>query len=78
MADLKRYQMKDFVDLLEDTLKLHPNERAFFAEEVLKSLESPNLEIDKSWEEEAIKRYNAYKNNKVTAKNLDDVLSKYE
>ena len=70
--------MKDFVDLLEDTLKLHPNERAFFAEEVLKSLESPNLEIDKSWEEEAIKRYNAYKDNNVSVKNLEDVLQKYE
>ncbi len=70
--------MKDFADLLENTLKLHPNERAFFAEEILKSLESPNLEIDKSWEEEAIKRYNAYKNNKVAAKNLEDVLRKYE
>jgi len=70
--------MNDFTYLLEKTLKLHPNERAVFAEEVLKSLESPNLEIDKSWEEEAIKRYKAYKDKKITAKNLEDVLRKYE
>ena len=70
--------MKNFTDLLKNTLKLHPNERAIFAEEVLKSLESPNLEIDESWEKEAMKRYQAYKDNKDNAKKLEDVLSKYE
>ncbi len=70
--------MEDMAILLENTLKLPPNERAIFAEEVLKSLEQPNSEIDKVWAEEALKRYKAYKENKVSAKSLKDVLIKYE
>ena len=70
--------MEDFAVLLESSLKLHPNERAILVEEILKSLELPNDQIDKIWEEESLKRYKTYKQNKVNAKNLDDVLAKYE
>ena len=69
--------MTAFELLLENTLKLHPNERALLAEELLKSLDSPDVEIDKIWEEEAIKRYNAYKTNQIKAKDLNDVLRKF-
>lgn len=70
--------MDDFAVLLENTLKLHPNERAILAEEILKSLDQPNEQIDKIWKEEALKRYKAYKENKVGVKSVSDVLTKYE
>lgn len=70
--------MTNYELLLENTLKLHPNERALLADELLKSLESPNPEIDEIWREEAVKRYKAYKENKIKATSVQDVLAKYE
>jgi len=42
------------------------------------SLEKPDPDIEKLWKDEALKRYEAYKQKKIKAKDLDEVLKKYE
>ena len=69
--------MYSYEILLKNALKLRSIERAQLAEGLLRSLESPNDEIDKVWEEEALKRYEAYKQEKIKAKDLDEVMKRY-
>lgn len=64
--------------LLKDALKLRPVERAHLVEELMFSLEKPDPEINLIWEQEALKRYEAYKQNRTRAKDLEEVLKKYE
>ena len=63
--------------LLEDALKLRPAERAHLIEGLMASLEKPDPGIDSIWEQEALKRYEAYKQKRVKAKDLEMVLGKY-
>lgn len=64
--------------LLENALKLRPVERAHLIEGLMASLEKPDPEIDSIWEKEALKRYEAYKEKRITVKDLDEVMKKYE
>lgn len=64
--------------LLKDALKLPSVDRAHLVEELMLSLEKPDPEIDSIWEQEALKRYKAYKQNRTRAKDLEEVLKKYE
>lgn len=41
------------------------------------SLEKPDPEIDFIWEQEALKRYEAYKQNRTRVKDLEEVLNKF-
>ncbi len=70
--------MLSFENLLEGALKLKPIERAHLIEGLMNSMEKSDAEIEALWDEESLKRYNAYKQNRVKAKDLDDVLRKYE
>ena len=48
--------MLSFQSIFENALKLKPLERTQLVEGLLSSLEKPNEEIDRTWEEEALKR----------------------
>ncbi|MDN3514326.1 MAG: addiction module protein [Candidatus Brocadia sp.] len=63
--------------LLEDALKLRPVERAHLIEVLMASLEKPDPDIESIWKEEALRRYEAYKQKRVKAKDLEKVLEKY-
>ena len=64
--------------LLENALKLRPVDRAHLIEGLMASLEKPDPEIDSIWEQEALRRYEAYKEKRLKVKDLDEVLKKYE
>jgi len=70
--------MISYETLLEGALKLRPVDRAHLIEGLMASLEKPNLDIESIWEKEALKRYEAYKQKRVQAKDLEEVLKKYE
>ena len=69
--------MYSYEILLRNALKLRSIERAQLAEGLLRSLDSPDDEIDQIWVEEALKRYEAYKQKKIKAKDLDEVMKRY-
>ena len=48
-------------EILEQALHLKANERFLLVEELLKSLDTPDENINKIWEEEANKRVDSYK-----------------
>ena len=64
--------------LLEDALKLRQVERAHLIEGLMASLEKPDPDIESIWEQEALRRYEAYKQKRVKAKDLEKVLGKYK
>lgn len=70
--------MDSYQALLDSALKLKPVERAHLIEGLMASLETPDPVIEKLWEEEALKRYDAYKRKIIKAKDLDEVLKIYE
>ena len=70
--------MLEYKDLLENAMKLRPVERAQLIESLMISLEKPDLEIDSTWEEEAIKRYEAFKEKRVKVRDLDEVMKRYK
>ncbi|MBN1352968.1 addiction module protein [candidate division KSB1 bacterium] len=65
-------------DLLENALKFKPVDRSHLIEGLMASMKSPDPEIEKLWDLEALRRYEAYKKKCVKAKKLADVLRKYE
>ncbi len=70
--------MLEYKDLLENAIKLRPVERAQLIESLMISLEKPDVEIDSTWEEEAIKRYEAFKEKRVKVRDLDEVMKRYK
>ena len=48
-------------EILEQALHLKANDRFLLIEELLKSLDNPDENINKIWEEEANKRVDSYK-----------------
>lgn len=70
--------MSPYETLLETALKLRPIERAQLIAGLIDSLDNPDPAIEAIGDEEALKRYQAYKKKRVTAKDLDEVLKKYE
>lgn len=48
-------------DLLEEALKLKPDERFTIVEGLIKSLDEPDSTLDAIWAEEAQKRLEAYR-----------------
>jgi putative addiction module component (TIGR02574 family) len=64
--------------LLEEALKLKAVDRAHLIEGLMASMEKSDPEIDGLWEQESLRRYEAYKQKRIKAKDLDEVLKKYE
>ncbi|MBN2088716.1 addiction module protein [candidate division KSB1 bacterium] len=62
--------------ILEYALKLKPADRAQLIEGLIASMEKPDSEIERLWEQEVLKRYATNNQKTISAKNFADVLKK--
>jgi putative addiction module component (TIGR02574 family) len=60
-------------EILEQALKLKPDERFTVVEGLLRSLDEPDATLDGIWVEEAEKRLAAYREGKLEAVPLEEV-----
>ena len=65
-------------DILREAILLEPAEKAKLVDCLITSLDKPDKELDKLWAEEAESRLNAYKQGRLKAVSLGEVLSKYK
>ncbi len=63
----------DSKKILEQILKLKPNDKFMIVEGILKSLDEPNSVIDDIWSEEAEKRLKAYRKGKHAGIPMEEV-----
>jgi len=59
--------------ILEEALKLRPDERFSVVEGILKSLDEPDLSLDKIWAEEAEKRLRAFREGRLDGVSMEEV-----
>jgi putative addiction module component (TIGR02574 family) len=60
-------------DILNQALKLKPQDRFLLVEGILKSLDQPDKDLDELWADEAQKRLNAYRAGKLRTYSMDEV-----
>ena len=60
-------------DVLEQALRLAPDERFMVVECLIKSLDEPNSQLDLIWVEEAEKRLLAYREGRLGGVAMEDV-----
>lgn len=60
-------------DILEQALKLKPDEKFMVVEGILKSLDQPDRSLDEIWAEEAEKRLKAYREGRLEGIPLEEV-----
>ena len=60
-------------DLLNEALKLKPEERFTLVESLIKSLDEPDKELDEIWAEEAEKRLKAYRKGRLEGVEMGDI-----
>ncbi len=65
-------------DILKEAIQLEPTEKVKLVDQLITSLDKPDKDIDKLWAEEAESRLEAYKQGKLKAVSLEEVLSKYK
>ena len=65
-------------DILKEAIQLEPTEKVKLVDQLISSLDKPDKDIDKLWAEEAESRLDAYKQGKLKAVSLEEVLSKYK
>jgi len=65
-------------EILKEAISLRPLEQAKLVDYLIPYLDKSDPELDKLWVQEAESRLNAYKNGKLKAVSLDQVLSKYK
>ncbi|OGV44717.1 MAG: hypothetical protein A2017_12555 [Lentisphaerae bacterium GWF2_44_16] len=63
--------------IIEEALRLDVNERADIADILLRSIDSPDSDIDQAWADEAQKRVEFYKENKEKLIPSDEVFGRY-
>jgi putative addiction module component (TIGR02574 family) len=61
-------------ELLEQALELKANDRSKLIDELLKSLDKPDIEIDEVWANEADNRLEAYRKGEIKAVPMEDIL----
>jgi len=62
-------------EIINEALTLKPQERYMIIENLVKSLNQPNTEIDKLWIEESKKRVEAIKNGSLKTVSYGDVFA---
>ena len=62
-------------EILEEALKLRPEERFLVVEGLLRSLDSPDAAIDEVWAEEAEKRLRAYREGRMKAIAMEEIFN---
>ncbi len=60
-------------ELLDEAMKLKPEERFSLVEGLIKSLDEPDKKLDEIWAEEAEKRLKAYRAGKLQGVPMDEV-----
>lgn len=65
-------------EILDQALKLKPEERFLIIEGLIVSLDQPDKNIDEIWAEEAEKRLKAYREGKLEGIPMEDIFSKQE
>ena len=60
-------------ELLEQALTLNVNERTKLIDELFKSIDKPDEEIDQIWADEANKRLEAYRKGEIKAVPMEDI-----
>ena len=60
-------------ELLEQALTLNVNERTKLIDELFKSIDKPDEEIDQIWADEADKRLEAYRKGELKAVPMEDI-----
>lgn len=63
-------------ELLEEALKLKPEDRFVLVEGLLKSLDEPDRVLDDVWIDEAEKRLRAYREGRLDAVPMEDVFGR--
>lgn len=64
-------------EIIEQAIKLKPTERFDLVEQILHSLDHPNPEIDRIWQEEAEKRLAAYRAGKIKGISAEDIFGEF-
>lgn len=65
--------MKTPAELLKEALQLKPQDRLRLIEELVRSLDEPDRDIDRIWAEEAEKRLEAYRAGRTKAVAFEDL-----
>ena len=60
-------------EVLEQALELKANERSKLIDELLKSLDKPDVEIDEIWADEANNRLEAYRKGEIKAVPMENI-----
>ncbi len=60
-------------ELLDEAMKLKPQERLTLVEGLIKSLDEPDKKLDEIWAEEADKRLKAYRAGKLQGVPMEEV-----
>ena len=60
-------------ELLEQALTLNVNERTKLIDELFKSIDKPDEEIDQIWADEADKRLEAYRKGEIKAVPMENI-----
>ena len=64
--------------LLKEVLTLTPVEKAEIVDQLLKSLDVPDDDLDSLWQKEAEDRINAYDRGQLPSVSVEEAISKYK
>jgi len=65
-------------DVLEEALKLKPDERFIVIEGIIKSLDEPDSSLDNIWADEAEKRLKAYRAGNLEGVPMEEIFKEKE
>lgn len=60
-------------EILEQALKLKPEDRFMLVEGLIKSLDEPDKKVDEIWAEEAEKRLRAYREGRLEGMSMEEI-----
>ena len=61
------------IEILEQALRLRPDERIAVVDGLLKSLDVPDGDLDRIWAEEALRRLTAFRAGELTAIPMEEI-----
>ena len=68
----------DSKSIIQNALNLSPAEKLLIIETLSKSLSEPDKDIEKYWQEEVEKRFNAYKEGKIKSISYNEIKGKWK
>lgn len=63
-------------DLLDEAMKLKPEDRFTLVDGLIKSLDEPDKSLDEIWAEEAERRLTAYREGRLKAVPMEEIFGK--